>query len=168
MSVISRIGSRLGLVASVALLAACGSLVSSVRPLNTEYCDTFLIYDMCARDTNRDGIVEVVYFTDTREVFMYHPESEGKYPSDLGLHRCAMPMDEEVGDHQRVFYVDDSTTSGKAGHQGNLDAQICGLYAGDHGLQPARGTGADNWPIDTPGAYDSEDSAALLLLIHTV
>ena len=111
MSVISRIGSRLGLVASVALLAACGSLVSGVRSLNTEYCDTFLIYDMCARDTNRDGIVEVVYFTDTREVFMYHPESEGKYPSDLGLHRCAMPMDEElVATTNRVFYVDDSTT----------------------------------------------------------
>ena len=111
MSVISRFGPRLGLVASVALLAACGSLVSGVRPLNAEYCDNFLIYDMCARDTNRDGIVEVVYFTDTREVFMYHPESEGKYPSDLGLHRCAMPMDEElVATTNRVFYVDDSTT----------------------------------------------------------
>ena len=70
MSVFSRFGPRLGLVASVALLAACGSLVSGVRPLNAEYCDNFLIYDMCARDTNRDGIVEVVYFTDTREVFM--------------------------------------------------------------------------------------------------
>ena len=111
MSVFSRFGPRLGLVASVALLAACGSLVSGVRPLNSEYCDNFLIYDMCARDTNRDGIVEVVYFTDTREVFMYHPESEGNYPSDLGLHRCAMPMDEElVATTNRVFYVDDSTT----------------------------------------------------------
>ena len=107
----SSIGFRLGFTASVGLLAACGSLVGSLRPLNAEYCDNFLIYDMCARDTNRDGVVEVVYFTDTREVFMYHPESEGNYPSDLGLHRCAMPMDEEVvATTNRVFYVDDSTT----------------------------------------------------------
>ena len=111
MSVISRIASKLGLIVSVALLVACGSLVNGVRPLNAEYCDNFLIYNMCARDTNRDGIVEVVYFTDTREVFMYHPESEGNYPSDLGLHRCAMPMDDElVATTNRVFYVDDSTT----------------------------------------------------------
>lgn len=111
MSFISSIGFRLGFTASVGLLAACGSLVGSLRPLNAEYCDKFLIYDMCARDTNRDGVVEVVYFTDTREVFMYHPESEGNYPSDLGLHRCAMPMDEEVvATTNRVFYVDDSTT----------------------------------------------------------
>ena len=111
MSFISSIGFRLGFTASVGLLAACGSLVGSLRPLNAEYCDNFLIYDMCARDTDRDGVVEVVYFTDTREVFMYHPESEGNYPSDLGLHRCAMPMDEEVvTTTNRVFYVDDSTT----------------------------------------------------------
>ena len=111
MSFISSIGFRLGFTASVGLLAACGSFVGSLRPLNAEYCDNFLIYDMCARDTDRDGIVEVVYFTDTREVFMYHPESEGNYPSDLGLHRCAMPMDEEVvATTNRVFYVDDSTT----------------------------------------------------------
>ena len=111
MSFISSIGFRLGFTASVGLLAACGSLVGSLGPLNAEYCDNFLIYDMCARDTNRDGVVEVVYFTDTREVFMYHPESEGNYPSDLGLHRCAMPMDEEVvATTNRVFYVDDSTT----------------------------------------------------------
>ena len=111
MSFISSIGFRLGFTASVGLLAACGSLVGSLRPLNAEYCDNFLIYDMCARDTNRDGVVEVVYFTDTREVFMYHPESEGNYPSDLGLHRRAMPMDEEVvATTNRVFYVDDSTT----------------------------------------------------------
>ena len=111
MSSISSIGFRLGFTASVGLLAACGSLVGGPRPLNAEYCDNFLIYDMCARDTNRDGVVEVVYFTDTREVFMYHPESEGNYPSDLGLHRCAMPMDEEVvATTNRVFYVDDSTT----------------------------------------------------------
>jgi len=110
MSVISRFGFKLGLFVYIALMTACGSFVNSPRPLNAEYCDNFLIYDMCARDTNHDGVVEVVYFTDTKEVFMYHPESKGNYPSDLGLHRCATMMDEElVATTNRVFYVDDST-----------------------------------------------------------
>lgn len=92
------------------LLAACGSLPDGARPVNAQYCDNFLIYDMCARDVNRDGVVDVVYFTDTEEVFMYHPDTEGDFPNDLGVHRCAMPMDEDiVTTTNRVFYVDEST-----------------------------------------------------------
>lgn len=92
------------------LLTSCSSLPDGVRPVNTEYCDNFLIYDMCARDVNRDGVVDVVYFTDTKEVFMYHPDREGDLPNDLGVHRCVMPMDEDiVATTNRVFYVDEST-----------------------------------------------------------
>lgn len=92
------------------LLASCSSLPEGARPVNAQYCDNFLIYDMCARDINRDGVVDVVYFTDTKEVFMYHPDREGNFPSDLGVHRCVMPMDEEiVATTNRVFYVDEST-----------------------------------------------------------
>jgi hypothetical protein len=85
-------------------------LPDGARPVNAEYCDNFLIYDMCARDVNRDGVVDVVYFTDTKEVFMYHPDREGNLPNDLGVHRCVMPMDEDiVATTNRVFYVDEST-----------------------------------------------------------
>ena len=92
------------------LLTSCSSLPDGARPVNAEYCDNFLIYDMCARDVNRDGVVDVVYFTDTKEVFMYHPDREGNLPNDLGVHRCVMPMDEDiVATTNRVFYVDEST-----------------------------------------------------------
>lgn len=92
------------------LLASCSSLSDGARPVNAQYCDNFLIYDMCARDVNRDGVVDVVYFTDTKEVFMYHPDREGNFPNDLGVHRCAMPMDEDiVATTNRVLYVDEST-----------------------------------------------------------
>jgi len=92
------------------LLASCNSLPDGARPVNAQYCDNFLIYDMCARDVNRDGVVDVVYFSDTKEVFMYHPDREGNFPNDLGVHRCAMPMDEDiVATTNRVFYVDEST-----------------------------------------------------------
>jgi hypothetical protein len=92
------------------LLTSCSSLPDGARPVNAEYCDNFLIYDMCARDVNRDGVVDVVYFTDTKEVFIYHPDREGNLPNDLGVHRCVMPMDEDiVATTNRVFYVDEST-----------------------------------------------------------
>lgn len=92
------------------LLASCSSLPDGARPVNAQYCDNFLIYDMCARDVNRDGVVDVVYFTDTKEVFMYHPDREGNFPNDLGVHRCAMPMDEDIiATTNRVLYVDEST-----------------------------------------------------------
>jgi hypothetical protein len=92
------------------LLASCSSLPDGARPVNAQYCDNFLIYDMCARDVNRDGVVDVVYFTDTKEVFMYNPDIEGNFPNDLGVHRCVMPMDKDiVATTNRVFYVDEST-----------------------------------------------------------
>ncbi|MBK52046.1 MAG: hypothetical protein CMQ45_06635 [Gammaproteobacteria bacterium] len=110
MSFLSRFGFRPSLIFVISLITACGSFVNSPRPLNAEYCDSFLIYEMCAMDTNRDGVVDLVYFTDSKEVFMYHPEFGGEYPSGLELHRCATPMDEElVATTNRVFYVDDST-----------------------------------------------------------
>lgn len=94
------------------LLSACGSFsIDGLRPVNALYCDNFLIYDMCARDTNRDGVVDFVYFSDTREVFMYRSDWEGEFPDQHGTHRCAMAMDEDlVVTTSRLFYIDEDTT----------------------------------------------------------
>lgn len=103
-------GRSLG-IAIVLLLNACGSLPVGVQPVNTEYCDNFLVYDMCARDTSGNGIVDFVYFTDSLEVFMFRPGADENIPSDLGRHRCAMPMDEELmSTTSRLFFIDDSTS----------------------------------------------------------
>ncbi len=92
-------------------LTGCGFLAVGERPANSHYCDKFLIYDMCAQDLDRDGIVEYVYFPDSREVFMYRSEEELELAEDLGMHRCAMMMDDElVATTSRVFFVDDETT----------------------------------------------------------
>jgi len=94
------------------LLAACSSTdIAGQRPVTAEYCDNFLVYDMCARDTNRDGIVDVVYFTDTDEVFMYREGMEGRFPRSLEVHECAQMMDEDlVATTSRLFYIDDETS----------------------------------------------------------
>lgn len=93
------------------LLAACtASSIDGQRPVTSLYCDNFMIYDMCARDSNRDGVVDLVYFEDTREVFMYREGADGRIPRNLGRHRCAMQMDEDlVATTSRLFYIDEQT-----------------------------------------------------------
>jgi len=92
-------------------LAGCGSLPEGGRPSNALYCDTYLIYDMCAQDQNRDGVVDFVYFTDTEEIFMFREGVQERYRGRLGVHRCATVMDESlVATTSRVFYVNDETS----------------------------------------------------------
>ena len=94
------------------LLAACGSTdVSGRRAVTSTYCDNFLIYDMCARDTNRDGVVDFVYFTDSDEIFMYSAGAEQRFPPDRPVHRCAVEMDEDlVAVTSKLFFLDDDST----------------------------------------------------------
>ena len=57
-------------------------------------CDTYLILSMCVEDFHGDDTVDIIYFTDTNEVFMYQ---EGRRESVTGIrpfHRCAVPLDE--------------------------------------------------------------------------
>ena len=93
-------------------LAACSTFVPGEHPVSTLYCDNYLIYDMCATDLNRDGQVDLVYFTDTMDVFMYRDNEVERIPGHLGLHRCAMQMDEDlVATTSKLFYITEQTTA---------------------------------------------------------
>ena len=106
---ILRVTLSLGLVS---YLVACNSIkLLSTSPIKNVYCDNFLIYEMCAEDTDNDGIVEHVYFADTSEVFLYRLGAKGSIPDRLDMHRCVRAMDEElVSTTNRVFGVTDETT----------------------------------------------------------
>lgn len=95
-----------------ALLSACGSVdIAAKHPFSSIYCDDFMIYDICARDSNRDGVVDFVYFADTNDIFMYREGAESRFPDEHGVHRCARAMDENlVTTTSRLFYIDDETT----------------------------------------------------------
>jgi hypothetical protein len=93
------------------LLAGCSSSLNRNMPVSDFYCDNFLIYDMCAQDLDQDGRVELVYFTDTNEVFLYRDGSEDSLPQGLSMHRCAQPMNDDIIHHtSRLFYLSDETS----------------------------------------------------------
>lgn len=95
---------------SLSLAACAGSFVGE-RPVNDLYCDNFLIYEMCARDTNRDGIVDYTYFEESKEIFMYRDRLPRRIPAGLGVHRCVMPMEEDlVETTSRVFHIDETSS----------------------------------------------------------
>ena len=94
-----------------ALLTSCAGNYVGKRPVNSLYCDNFMIYEMCARDTDRDGIVEYVYFDDSKEIFMYRDALPRRLPRDIGVHRCARAMDESlVATTSRMFHIDEDTS----------------------------------------------------------
>ena len=93
------------------VVPACTIGFFGKRPGSSLYCENFLIYDMCAQDLNGDGVVEYVYFEDTKNVFMYREGTDVDIPRDLSLHPCAQLMDEElIATTSRVFYVNEETT----------------------------------------------------------
>lgn len=97
------------LVLSLAL-SACGSWEVGDRPANALYCDNFLLYALCARDMDGDGIVEFVYFEETEKVFMWRDGARDSVPEEMALHQCARPMEDDLAaTTSRVFYVDDDT-----------------------------------------------------------
>lgn len=96
---------------SLLTLISCGSLPEGEQPTNALYCDNYLMYDMCAQDQDRDGIVDFVYFTDSEEIFMFRDGVQEAYSGDLSIHRCMQIMDDSlVATTSRVFYVDDDTS----------------------------------------------------------
>ena len=103
---------RVTVLFSAALaLNGCSGINFANPPANSLYCDNFLIYEMCARDSNRDGIVDYTYFQDSKEIFMYRERLPRRIPSGLGVHRCARVMDEDlVATTSRVFYIEESTS----------------------------------------------------------
>jgi len=98
------------------VVAACSSsLPEGARPTLSLYCDNYLIYAMCVQDYDGDGVTDVVYFEDTREIFMYQEgwqnRNRNHRRNNLTWHRCPEPMDEDLlTTTSRMFYIDESTT----------------------------------------------------------
>lgn len=86
------------------LTSGCGSMQQAESPVQAPEstaaveakvaCGSFFVYDMCMTDRARDHRVDYVWFTDDSTIFMFQPGES--LPADMPLHRCAVPMNEDV------------------------------------------------------------------------
>ncbi|MFK7865316.1 MAG: hypothetical protein AB8B95_13940 [Pseudohongiellaceae bacterium] len=100
------------LVALLVTLTGCRFSLEGRGLTNNLYCDNFLIYNMCASDPNKDGVVDFVYFTASEEVFMFSEGGLERKPSDQPVHRCVRQMEDDlVATTSRLFYLDESSSA---------------------------------------------------------
>ena len=111
MFILSSNNRLIALLSGYLLLVGCSTANLADRPVNDLYCDNFVLYEMCARDSNRDGVVDYTYFQESKEIFMYRDRLPRRISAGFGMHRCAMPMEEDlIATTSRVFYIDDSSS----------------------------------------------------------
>ena len=85
---------RPNLLVVVLVLAGCAQ-TPSILPQKTSgktVCDTYLIQSMCVQDLQGDGVVDLIYFTDTQEIFMYRSGKRDSVAEVMPFHRCAVPL----------------------------------------------------------------------------
>ena len=75
-------------------LAGCSSTpTTSTEQVKARIvCDTYIILNMCVEDLAGDGTVDMVYFSDTNEAFMYQQCMHNAVAQVMPLHRCAVPL----------------------------------------------------------------------------
>ena len=96
MSILSRCKkTRPVLLAVVLVLAGCAQTPSMTpqQAAGKTVCDTYLIQSMCVQDLQGDGVVDLIYFTDTKEIFMYRSGKRDSVAQVMPFHRCAVPLD---------------------------------------------------------------------------
>ena len=83
-------------LALLLLLTGCASAPEVKPERTTAYlvCDSYIIFDMCVRDLAGDGAVDMIYFSDTNEIFMYREGMRRAVAEVMPLHRCAVPLNE--------------------------------------------------------------------------
>lgn len=98
------------LVSSVFLLLLLGACAApapreeanaDAQPSHTSeprslYCDSFMIYDMCAQDVDGDREVDFLYFDDTKEIFMITEQYQGQSFPGLTRHKCQQILNDSI------------------------------------------------------------------------
>ena len=86
---------QLTTLALLLMLQACAITpdIGTQQVKGVTVCDTYLLFSMCVQDIDGDDTVDMVYFTDTKEAFMYQEGKQALVGKVLPFHRCAVPLD---------------------------------------------------------------------------
>lgn len=55
-------------------------------------CDSYIVLHMCVQDYVGDGIVDLIYFSDTHEIFMYRESQKEVVATVMPFHQCAVSL----------------------------------------------------------------------------
>ena len=104
-------------LAAVLLLAGCASdpVVEQEPEVGKIVCDSYIILDMCVRDLTGDGQVDMIYFTDTNEIFMYREGMMDVVGQVMSFHQCAVPLSEGMQDTTNRIIIDGQTFTARLG-----------------------------------------------------
>ncbi len=69
---------------------------SEINPVSSLYCDSFMIYTMCAEDITGDGGVDLFFFEDDDQIFFYREQSLLKIVDKHLFHPCMKKMDNNL------------------------------------------------------------------------
>lgn len=80
----------------MAILQGCAITPDKTSPQakGVTVCDSYLVLDMCVQDLDGDDTVDMVYFIDTAEVFMYQEGKQDLVGEVMSFHRCSVPLNE--------------------------------------------------------------------------
>lgn len=87
----------LALVLSLSL-AGCtaGPLVKKEGTKGKTVCDSYIVLHMCVQDYVGDGIVDMIYFSDTYEIFMYREGMKDIVAPAMPFHQCVVSLSPEM------------------------------------------------------------------------
>ena len=93
-----RLRKYLALLLFIGLLGGCAVTPdkSMQQAKGATVCDSYLVLSMCLQDFDGDETVDLIFFTDTKEVFMYQEGKQTLAGEVMPLHRCAVPLDPEM------------------------------------------------------------------------
>ena len=86
---------------SVTLSLGCSNATrrnmdSEIYPISSLYCDSFMIYTMCAEDITGDGEVDLFFFEDDDQIFFYRERSLMKIVDKHLFHPCMEKMNNNL------------------------------------------------------------------------
>lgn len=79
-------------------ISACSlePVVDQSSAVGRTVCDSYVVLDMCVQDVVGDQQVDMIYFTDTKEIFMYREGMKERVGELMPFHRCAIPLSAEM------------------------------------------------------------------------
>lgn len=92
---VSRGHSPLLLAVAVTLfLAGCaaGPTIKEEGSKAKTVCDSYIVLHMCVQDYIGDGVVDMIYFSDTYEIFMYRVGMKDIVADAMPFHQCVVPL----------------------------------------------------------------------------